>query len=76
MVLMCRCIYAAVIKQGSEAWSICCIQAEDGIRDAQESRGLVDVYKRQVLQHPKRLPRKVLPVHVRRVQDVPQFIAG
>ena len=25
-------------------------QAEDGIRDAQESRGLGDVYKRQVLQ--------------------------
>ena len=27
-------------------------QAEDGIRDAQESRGLGDVYKRQVLVHP------------------------
>ena len=26
-------------------------QAEDGIRDAQESRGLGDVYKRQVLGH-------------------------
>ena len=26
-------------------------QAEDGIRDAQESRGLGDVYKRQVLKH-------------------------
>ena len=31
-------------------WLICCFffQAEDGIRDAQESRGLGDVYKRQV----------------------------
>ena len=32
---------------------ICCVfffQAEDGIRDAQESRGLGDVYKRQVLE--------------------------
>mgnify|MGYP007068836099 CR=1 FL=1 len=35
---------------------LCCIvlwffffQAEDGIRDAQESRGLGDVYKRQVI---------------------------
>ena len=29
--------------------SFCCFfQAEDGIRDAQESRGLGDVYKRQV----------------------------
>ena len=31
-------------------WSGCCFfffQAEDGIRDAQESRGLGDVYKRQ-----------------------------
>ena len=27
-------------------------QAEDGIRDAQESRGLGDVYKRQVLPRP------------------------
>ena len=27
-------------------------QAEDGIRDAQESRGLGDVYKRQVLEKP------------------------
>ena len=26
-----------------------CFQAEDGIRDAQESRGLGDVYKRQVV---------------------------
>ena len=26
-------------------------QAEDGIRDAQESRGLGDVYKRQVFSH-------------------------
>ena len=25
-----------------------CFQAEDGIRDAQESRGLGDVYKRQI----------------------------
>ena len=28
-------------------------QAEDGIRDAQESRGLGDVYKRQVLSYPR-----------------------
>ena len=31
---------------------LCCVfffQAEDGIRDAQESRGLGDVYKRQAL---------------------------
>ena len=27
------------------------VQAEDGIRDAQESRGLGDVYKRQVIHH-------------------------
>ena len=29
------------------------LQAEDGIRDAQESRGLGDVYKRQVLKYIK-----------------------
>ncbi|CZR87913.1 hypothetical protein CDFC105_30778 [Clostridioides difficile] len=28
-------------------WGGFCFQAEDGIRDAQESRGLGDVYKRQ-----------------------------
>ena len=38
-------------------------QAEDGIRDAQESRGLGDVYKRQALDHPaKHFARAV--VHV------------
>ena len=30
-----------------EEWYILFVQAEDGIRDAQESRGLGDVYKRQ-----------------------------
>ena len=29
----------------------CFFQAEDGIRDAQESRGLGDVYKRQLQDH-------------------------
>ena len=29
-------------------WGFFFFQAEDGIRDAQESRGLGDVYKRQV----------------------------
>ena len=32
----------------SEGVGSFCFQAEDGIRDAQESRGLGDVYKRQV----------------------------
>src|SRR5674536_392581 len=32
----------------SYCWFIFFFQAEDGIRDAQESRGLGDVYKRQV----------------------------
>ena len=35
-------------------------QAEDGIRDAQESRGLGDVYKRQ-----ERIPSTVSPVAAR-----------
>ena len=37
---------------------ICCFfffQAEDGIRDAQESRGLGDVYKRQSGQPPQQI---------------------
>eukprot|EP00658_Telonema_sp_P-2_P065257 TRINITY_DN54547_c0_g1_i3.p1 TRINITY_DN54547_c0_g1~~TRINITY_DN54547_c0_g1_i3.p1 ORF type:complete len:116 (-),score=27.46 TRINITY_DN54547_c0_g1_i3:342-689(-) len=32
-------------------WCFFFFQAEDGIRDAQESRGLGDVYKRQVNSH-------------------------
>ena len=31
-------------------WGLFFFQAEDGIRDAQESRGLGDVYKRQHMQ--------------------------
>eukprot|EP00658_Telonema_sp_P-2_P046178 TRINITY_DN34291_c0_g1_i1.p2 TRINITY_DN34291_c0_g1~~TRINITY_DN34291_c0_g1_i1.p2 ORF type:complete len:118 (-),score=32.84 TRINITY_DN34291_c0_g1_i1:27-380(-) len=32
-----------------KCWFVFFFQAEDGIRDAQESRGLGDVYKRQLL---------------------------
>ena len=48
---------------GVELVSVVCVgsvggcfffQAEDGIRDAQESRGLGDVYKRQI--HPSLFP--------------------
>ena len=35
-------------------------QAEDGIRDAQESRGLGDVYKRQILSNDRLLARKAV----------------
>ena len=34
---------------GIYSWICFFLQAEDGIRDAQESRGLGDVYKRQIL---------------------------
>ena len=33
-------------------------QAEDGIRDAQESRGLGDVYKRQIKEYPKLIAKQ------------------
>ena len=36
------------------------VQAEDGIRDAQESRGLGDVYKRQVHHLPPALGGRLL----------------
>mgnify|MGYP007068840634 CR=1 FL=1 len=37
-------------------------QAEDGIRDAQESRGLGDVYKRQPLRSSRRIwPLRLVP---------------
>ena len=43
-------------------------QAEDGIRDAQESRGLGDVYKRQVMiitnEGNGRLSGSIPPVHI------------
>ena len=49
----------------------CCVgsvfffQAEDGIRDAQESRGLGDVYKRQVVivTHQMQMGQQALPDH-------------
>ena len=42
-------------------------QAEDGIRDAQESRGLGDVYKRQLL---KPLPAAELSINQNRATIV------
>ena len=40
-------IASAVILYGRQCGCVFFFQAEDGIRDAQESRGLGDVYKRQ-----------------------------
>ena len=45
------CLYAVILAYVVICGMICgffFFQAEDGIRDAQESRGLGDVYKRQV----------------------------
>ena len=44
-------VYVSESKCGAVCgwWFFFFFQAEDGIRDAQESRGLGDVYKRQVL---------------------------
>ena len=44
------------------------VQAEDGIRDAQESRGLGDVYKRQVLISPAATGPKL---HKYKVESIP-----
>ena len=43
-----------VMRRKRDGFGYCSVncfffQAEDGIRDAQESRGLGDVYKRQIL---------------------------
>ena len=72
----------------------CCIfffQAEDGIRDAQESRGLGDVYKRQIYnncyhcccvgrawQYPGQLDRRTYPWACRQCGHVfqPRFVNG
>ena len=43
---------ARVIRQ---FMSVFFFQAEDGIRDAQESRGLGDVYKRQIYNYNKNI---------------------
>mgnify|MGYP007068955042 CR=1 FL=1 len=45
----CRCLFCVV-------FFFFFFQAEDGIRDAQESRGLGDVYKRQLRFHIKWSP--------------------
>ena len=49
-------------------------QAEDGVRDAQESRGLGDVYKRQVRSRPALLLRRPawLPEDGSRGRNVPE----
>ena len=43
----------------------CCVQAEDGIRDLVRSRGLGDVYKRQIVdpQARKLVPRDIATRH-------------
>ena len=62
-------------------------QAEDGIRDAQESRGLGDVYKRQRLRSAivfvlhgliirRQGPRNQFALACRRVDDVTPALAG
>ena len=52
------CVYVVISRHGCHVYdevlrvfvdSVFFFQAEDGIRDAQESRGLGDVYKRQAL---------------------------
>ena len=45
------CVVRVLMNGGEEHFNVVFFffQAEDGIRDAQESRGLGDVYKRQIL---------------------------
>ena len=50
-------------------------QAEDGIRDAQESRGLGDVYKRQPAYQPP-IPQPVTPQQQPMPSDFAGFMAG
>ena len=45
--LLCGCVCRACV-------GVFFFQAEDGIRDLVRSRGLGDVYKRQILQEPDR----------------------
>ena len=58
MSFVCCVILFAVIH-GDEMWCVCGLffffQAEDGIRDLVRSRGLGDVYKRQVDDRPGNL---------------------
>ena len=59
---------------------ICFFQAEDGIRDLVRSRGLGDVYKRQVGSHPRREEMRIgelmdMPGREACDDTVPQFQA-
>ena len=48
MNLICS-IFCGVYRRGRfDVSSLCCFQAEDGIRELVRSRGLGDVYKRQL----------------------------
>src|SRR5674536_378036 len=44
---MFSCFFFSSRRRHTRFLGVFCFQAEDGIRDAQESRGLGDVYKRQ-----------------------------
>ena len=47
--VICEEAECGIVKGGCSSRMMCFFfQAEDGIRDAQESRGLGDVYKRQL----------------------------
>eukprot|EP00658_Telonema_sp_P-2_P064717 TRINITY_DN5392_c0_g1_i2.p1 TRINITY_DN5392_c0_g1~~TRINITY_DN5392_c0_g1_i2.p1 ORF type:complete len:135 (-),score=55.18 TRINITY_DN5392_c0_g1_i2:96-500(-) len=48
IVIVCNVFYVCVLLIVPDIFFFFFFQAEDGIRDAQESRGLGDVYKRQV----------------------------
>ena len=50
LLFACVAVVYVVTVYGSSLWSIFFFQAEDGIRDLVRSRGLGDVYKRQVNQ--------------------------
>ena len=78
------------VGSGFQRWSlrarygVCFFQAEDGIRDLVRSRGLGDVYKRQVNGHPdqltlRRLKKQKLALKdtITRIEDqlIPDIIA-
>ena len=49
-----RCVSDTVLVRTGYLWWFFFFQAEDGIRDLVRSRGLGDVYKRQVIRWKKR----------------------
>ena len=65
-----------LIKRIVNAWAFFFLQAEDGIRDLVRSRGLGDVYKRQLVVVVRRDVQELLGLLLDGAHDMRMAVAG